>query len=231
MGLAHYADALSQYFTVYNYDRRGRGESTDTPPYAIERETEDIDALIEAAGGPVFLFGASSGAVLALDAVAHGSKVTKLAVYEPPFIVDDKSEPISPTMLQDLKALVAAGKPGDAAELFLTKGAMRLPAEAVAGMRAAPYWAAVEAAAPTLVYDATLMEGLMYGKPLPAERWASVTVPTLVLNGGASAGWAQSATDALASVLPGAERQTLEGQTHEFQPEAITPVLQKFFLG
>src|SRR5689334_13273572 len=119
-----YAGPLSEHFTVYNYDRRGRGESGDMPPYAVEREIEDIDALIQAAGGSAFVFGGSSGGVLTLDAAAHGLSITKLAIYEPPFVVDDSREPPPEDIVDQLKDLIASSRRGDAAEIFMTKGSL-----------------------------------------------------------------------------------------------------------
>src|SRR6266540_5689115 len=103
LAMGAYAEPLSKHFTVYNYDRRGRGESGDTQPYAVQREIEDIDALIQEAGGSAFVFGGSSGGVLTLDAAAHGSNITKLAIYEPPFVVDDSRDPIPADMVDQLK--------------------------------------------------------------------------------------------------------------------------------
>lgn len=229
MAMAAYAEPLSKSFTVYNYDRRGRGDSEDTQPYAIEREIEDINALIQEAGGSAFVFGGSSGGVLTLDAAAHGSNITKLAVYEPPFVVDNSRDPVSDDMVEQLKELIASGRGGNAAALFMTKGSL-MPADMVAGMRAQPFWSEVEAVAHTLVYDATIMDGTMRGTPLPADRWAAVTIPTLVLYGGAGSAWSRNAAEALVELLPNAERQILEGQFHTLTPEVLTPVLEKFFL-
>src|SRR6185295_4616693 len=122
MAMGAYAGPLSQHFTVYNYDRRGRGESGDTQPYAVAREIEDIDALIEEAGGSAFVFGGSSGGVLTLDAVAQGLNITKLAIYEPPFVVDDSRDPVPEDIVDQLKGLINSGRKGDAAEMFMTKG-------------------------------------------------------------------------------------------------------------
>src|ERR1044071_2829986 len=132
MAMSIYAGPLSKQFTVYNYDRRGRGESGDTQPYAVQREIEDIDALIQKAGGSALVFGGSSGGVLVLDAAAHGSNITKLAIYEPPFVVDDSRDPILKDMVDTLKNLVNSGRRGDAAETFMTKGSL-MPANMVAG--------------------------------------------------------------------------------------------------
>jgi len=228
MAMAPYAEPLSQHFTVYNYDRRGRGESGDTQPYAVEREIEDIDALIQEAGGSAFVFGGSSGAVLTLDAAAHGSNITKLAVYEPPFVVDNTQDPVPAHMVDQLKELVASGRRGDAAETFMTKGSL-MPADIVAGMRAQPFWPGVEAVAHTLVYDAMIMGSMMQGTPLPVDRWAAATIPTLVIYGGAGPAWSRNAAEALVKLLPHAEGQILEGQFHTLTPAALTPVLEKFF--
>ena len=224
-----YAEPLSKHFTVYNYDRRGRGESGDTQPYTVEREIEDIDALIQEAGGSAFVFGGSSGGVLTLDAAAHGSNITKLVVYEPPFVVDNSRDPVPTDIVDQLKAMIASGRRGDAAETFMTKGSL-MPADMVAGMRTQPFWPSVEAVAHTLVYDAMIMDSTMQGTPLPVDRWANVTIPTLVIYGDAGPSWSRNAAEALVKLLTHAERRTLEGQFHTLTPNALTPVLEKLFL-
>jgi pimeloyl-ACP methyl ester carboxylesterase len=229
MAMTAYAEPLSKYFTVYNYDRRGRGESGDTQPYAIEREIEDIDALIQEAGGSAFVFGGSSGGVLTLDAAAKGLNITNLAVYEPPFIVDNSRDPVPEDIVDQLKNLIDSGRRGDAAELFMTKGSL-MPADMVAGMRTQPFWPSVEAVAHTLVYDALIMDGTMQGAPLPSDRWIAITIPTLVIYGGAGPTWSREAAEALVKLLPNAKRQTLEGQFHDLTPVVLTPILEKFFL-
>lgn len=225
-----YAGPLSEHFAVYNYDRRGRGESGDTQPYAIGREIEDIDALIQEAGGSAFVFGGSSGGALTLDAAAQGSKITKLAVYEPPFVVDDSRDPVPEDIVDQLKDMIASGRRGEAAEVFMTRGSL-MPADMVAGMRTQPFWPNVEAVAHTLVYDAEIMDGTMQGNPLPVDRWASIKIPTLVIYGGAGPAWSRNAAEALFKLLPHAERRILEGQFHELPPEVLAPVLEQFFLG
>jgi pimeloyl-ACP methyl ester carboxylesterase len=227
-GLAAHAALLSAHFTVYNYDRRGRGESGDNPPYAVEREIEDIDALIQAAGGSAFLFGGSSGAVLALDAAACGLSIPKLALYEPPFVVDDTRKPVPEHFVEQLKEMIAAGRRGDAAEAFMLQGA-NTPVEMVVGMRNAPFWPAVETVAHTLIYDAMIMDGSMAGKALPANRLAGVTMPTLVMDGGNSPAWARNAVQALVRSLPNAKHRTLQGQEHGVTAEALAPILEEFF--
>jgi pimeloyl-ACP methyl ester carboxylesterase len=229
MAMGVYANPLSVHFTVYNYDRRGRGESSDTQPYAVEREIEDIDTLIQEAGGSAFVFGGSSGGVLTLDAAAHGSNITKLAIYEPPFVVDDSRDPVSEYIVDQLRDLISSGQRGDAAEMFMTKGSL-MPADIVAGMRTQPFWLSVEAVAHTLVYDAMIMEGTMQGGPLPVDRWKAVTIPTLVIYGSAGPDWSRNAAQALIKLLPNAEEQKLEGHFHDLTPDVLTPVLEKFFL-
>jgi pimeloyl-ACP methyl ester carboxylesterase len=229
-GTRRLAELLSPGFTVYHYDRRGRGESGDTAPYSVDRELEDLDALIQEAGGAAFVFGMSSGAVLALDAAARTTAVTKLALYEPPLMVDDTRRPIPDGYAERLKKLLASGRRGDALELFMTE-AVGVSADTIAPMRRSPFWPALEASAHTLPYDNTIMEGLVSGAPLPADRWATVTVPTLVIDGGASPQWARNAVGALVDALTDARRVTLEGQTHQYDPELLAPVVQEFLAG
>ncbi|MED4586703.1 alpha/beta hydrolase [Brevibacillus choshinensis] len=221
------ASLLSPHFTVFNYDRRGRGDSGDMAPYAVEREVEDIEALINEAGGSAFVFGMSSGGVLALDA-ARKLAVAKLALYEPPFVVDNTRPPLPKDYLKQLKELTASGRRGDAVEYFLTKAA-GVPSDFVAPMRSAPFWTAMEAVAHTLVYDGTIMGDTMSGNPLPAEKWSTVTIPTLVVGGETSPEYQRNAVNALADGLPNAKRRILEGQDHNVAPNLLAPVLIDFF--
>ena len=223
------ASLLAPRFSVYAYDRRGRGGSGDTEPYAPEREIEDLQAIIAEAGGRAFVVGFSSGAHLTLDAAAHGLRIERLAVYEAPLIVDDSRRPLAADYVRRLNEAVAAGRPGDAVEIFFTD-AMGLPGEAAAQMRGGPFWPELEKVAPTIAYDGAFVGDTMSGKPLSPERWGSVEVPTLVIDGGASGTFMHTGADALASVLPNAERRTLEGQTHDVAAEALAPVLAEFFL-
>ena len=222
------AKALSEYFTVVAYDRRGRGDSGDTAPYAVGREVEDIDALIGAAGGSAFVHGHSSGAALALEAAAAGLAIPKLALYEPPFIVDDSRPPLSRDYVARLTELVATGRYGEAVELFLTE-AVGAPAQAVSQMRSTPAWVSMEGIARTLLYDQEIMADNMTGHPLPAARWAAVAQPTLVMDGGASPLWLRGAAQAVAASLRNAKYRTLEGQTHGTAPAVVAPVLVEFF--
>jgi alpha-beta hydrolase superfamily lysophospholipase len=210
-------------FTVFNYDRRGRGDSGHTAPYAVEREVEDLDAVIDAAGGSAFVYGTSSGAALALEAGASGLAITKLALWEPPFGLDESSRPPADTA-KTFTELVSAGRRGDAVEYFMSK-VVGLPPEFVVYARTQPFWASQEALAHTLAYDATIMGDYS----LPTERAAAVTVPTLVIDGGASFGFMGESADALAAVLPEGRRRTLDGQEHNVDPAALAPALEEFF--
>ena len=224
------APLLAPHFTMFAYDRRGRGDSGDTPPYAIEREIEDIDALIKQAGGSAFAFGTSSGAALALEAVARGLAITKLALYEPPFIVDDSRPPLPKDYVAQIARLVSAGRRSDAVEFFMRE-AVLVPTDFLAQMRDMPMWAEMERLAHTLIYDGAIMGDSMQGNALRAERWVNVTVPTLVMDGGASPAWARNAVQALTNALPDAQRRTLEGQTHGADATVLAPVLIEFFKG
>lgn len=229
------AAALAPSFTVFAYDRRGRGDSGDTAPYAVEREIEDLDAVIDTAGGSAYVFGHSSGAVLALDAAqVLPNKITKLALYEPPFIVDASRPPMPEDFTAHLTELVAAGRRGDAVEYRQTH--LGIPAEAIAQMRESPMWAGLEALAPTLPYDAAIMGDTQRGDPRPLRQWASISVPTLVMDGTVLMGrddfhaFLRHGADALAQVLPHAQRRILEGQDHGPADEVLVPALKEFFL-
>ena len=223
------AAILADRFTVVTYDRRGRGDSGDTPPYAVQREIEDLEAVIDTTGGPADVYGISSGAGLALEtACAVPAKVAKLALYEPPFVVDDTRPPVPADAVGQVTDLLARGRRGAAVKLFLREDA-QVPAMVVAVMPLMPAWAKLKAAAHTLPYDLTIMDGGQQGRPLPAGRWASLTAPTLVIAGGKSPAWLQNATRAVAQALPGASHQTLPGQTHIVKPKPLAPVLAEFF--
>jgi len=222
------AALLAPDFTVFTIDRRGRGDSGDTPPYAVEREVEDINALIAAAGGSAFVMGNSSGAVLALEAAARGLAIKKLAMFEPPFIVDDTRPPVPQDYVQHINELIAAGRRGDAVQYFMIE-AVSAPAEIVAQMRNTPMWSALEKIAHTLTYDGTVMGDSMRGKPLSPEHWATVTMPTLVIDGGDSPTWMRHSAQSLANILPNAQYRTLAGQTHNANPKVLAPVLIEFF--
>jgi pimeloyl-ACP methyl ester carboxylesterase len=217
---------LAQQFTVLHYDRRGRGDSGDTLPYAIEREIEDLEALIKEAGGSAYVFGKSSGAVLTLHAAARGLNIKKMALYEAPFNSgDDDARQASENYTKQLTALLAEGRRGDAAAFAMTT--FGAPAQAVAGMRQMPFWPTFEAVAPTLAYD----NAIMGDGSVPTKLITSITVPTLVLDGEASPAFMHNAAEAVAHSLPNAQRCTLAGQTHDVDPDVLAPVLAKFFAG
>jgi pimeloyl-ACP methyl ester carboxylesterase len=225
------ATELAEHFTVYNHDRRGRGDSGDTLPYTVEREIEDIEALIDEAGGSAHLYGESSGGALVLEAAATGLAIDKLAVYEVPYDMADDAPQRQREYVEQLEALIADGHRGDAFALF-----MRLAGsseEMIEGARSSPMWPGLEAIAHTLAYDAACMGN---SQP-PTARLAKITRPTLVATGGASpdsfvgggGDFFDQAADAIAESIPQAERQTLEGQTHMVDPKALAPVLARFF--
>jgi pimeloyl-ACP methyl ester carboxylesterase len=228
---ASLAASLSPYFSVFTYDRRGRGESGDTAPYAIEREVEDIQALTGAAGGSTFLFGHSSGAVLALKAARRfPARVQKLAVYEPPFIVDDSRPPVPDDFAAHLSELAAAGRRSEAVAYFMTT-AMEIPAEGLAYMQNAPMWPGLEAAAHTLAYDGAIMGDTMRGRALSNDPWASIQIPVLVMDGEKSPVFMHNGTQALTNILPHAQQRRFPGQDHGIADEVLTPVLVEFFTG
>lgn len=229
--LAQLAELMSKDFTVYNFDRRGRGESTDNSDvetFTKEREIEDVQALIEEAGGEVMLVGFSSGSALALETAAVTPGVRKVSTYEFPCIVDNGREPLEDYEGQVTK-LVRENKIEELLEWWLTK-VVGMPAEFVGGMKQDPnFWDSMKATAPTIAHDAAFMTEFMKGQPLPAGYWSKVTVPTLVIDGGASPSWMHNASEALAEQLPEATRATLEGQTHSVDASKLAPVVIDFF--
>jgi pimeloyl-ACP methyl ester carboxylesterase len=219
------AELLAADFTVFNYDRRGRGDSDDTPPYAIQREIEDLDAVITEAGGTAMVFGNSSGAVLALHAAAAGLPITKLALWEPPFMLDPDAPRRQQEYVAELTSLLDAGRRGDAMALFMKT--VGLPEEMITGMRQAPMWSGMEAIAPTLRYDAIIMGA----STVPTDLVASVTAPTLVLDGSETGAWAADSAQALTAALPNPQRRTLTGQDHAVAWDVLALVLKEFFTG
>jgi len=225
---ADLASHLDADLTVVAYDRRGRGDSSDTAPYAVEREIEDLDALIGAVGGSASLLGHSSGAVLCLRATAAGLRVLRLAVYEPPFIVDGSREPLPDDYVPHLDELVAAGRRGDAVEYFLTVG-VQVPPQLIDQIRSSPGWPDMESVAHTLAYDGLVMGDAMAGSPEPLMRWATVETPTLVIDGGESPPWIRNSARTLAETLPNSTYRTLQGQGHGPASAVLAPVLAGFF--
>lgn len=222
------ARLLAPHFTVYNYDRRGRGDSGDTRPYAVMREVEDIEVLIDEAGGSAYLYGHSSGAALALEATVQlGEKVKKLAMYEAPYDDAPEKQAAWRIYIDQLTALLAAGHGGDAAALFMQF--VGTPAGQIEGMRQSPAWTTLEAIGPTLAYDHTAIMG--EDLAVPIERAAQVHVPTLVMNGGASFPFMYETARTLSKAIPHAQLRTLAGQSHGPANDVLAPVLEEFFLG
>jgi pimeloyl-ACP methyl ester carboxylesterase len=209
-------------FTAVEYDRRGRGRSGDTQPWALDREVEDVAALTEAAGGAAALCSNSSGAAVALAAAAAGAGVTALVLYEPPFFAGADHS----AHLDAMHSLLAGGD-NDGAMRYNLTSVTGLPAEVVDGMARAPWWAAMAAAAPTLVYDLAATHEINLD-PDWRGRWANVTVPTIVCSGDQTFPGLPEAADAVAAALPKASRRILPGQGHRPAPEAIVPLLVEF---
>jgi pimeloyl-ACP methyl ester carboxylesterase len=221
------AAQLTPHFTVFTYDRRGRGASGDTSPYSPDREVEDLEALVALAGDTVFVHGTSSGAALALEAAKRIPAIGKLAVYEPPFVVDDTRSPIPDDYLGGLNRLVASGRRGDAVKMFMQF--VGTPAFVTAVMPFTPVWSKLKTVAHTLPYDITILQDNQRGIPFKPGQWTGVKTPTLVAVGGKSPAWMTNATAALADALPNATYRTLPGQNHMVKPQAIAPVLTEFF--
>ncbi|EJQ92768.1 alpha/beta fold hydrolase [Bacillus cereus] len=232
-GQVKLANLLSEQFTVYNYDRRGRGDSGDTQQYAVAREIEDLQALIDEAGGSAYVWGLSSGAVLALQAAAKEANITKLALHEPPFVVDDAGHKPPKDFIMHVNELIADNRRAETIKYFMTKG-MGAPSFVASLMRIMPgVWSNLMAVAHTLPYDAALMDGYMDGKPLPAKLWSTVTMPTLVLEGTESPAGLRNGAKALANVLPNAQLLSKKGLGHtkKLNTKIISSELVAFFMG
>ena len=227
-GSSELAQLLAGYCTVYSYDRRGRGDSTDTQPYSVEREIEDLAALIDAAGGSAYVYGKSSGACLALAAAASlGDKIGRLAMYEAPYSDAEGVAKDWREFRSRFDRLLAADRRGDAVTSFMKF--VGAPDQAIAGMKASPAWAGMEALAPTLAYDNAVVGD---DRSVPVEMAAKVKASTLVMDGGASLGpmpFMRATADKLAKVIPGAQRRTIEGQAHDVSAKVLASFLLKFF--
>ncbi|MFF4167190.1 alpha/beta fold hydrolase [Streptomyces sp. NPDC001741] len=228
------AALLAEHFTVINYDRRGRGASGDADAYAPEREIEDIAALIGHVGGSASLFGSSSGAVLALRAAAAGIGVDRLALYEPPFVVAEGDDAPPTDLAQQIALLLAEGRRGEAVKYFMTR-VQGMPGVAVLFMRLMPkMWANLTELARTLPYDIAIMGDTQQGRPLDAEEWKGVAVPTRVLTGGKSSAAFRRAARALTEILPEADHRSLPGLNHGavvMAPKKIAPQVVEFVKG
>ena len=224
-GLGQLAALLSEQFTVYHYDRRGRGDSGDHQPYALEREIEDIEALIDHAGGSAFMYGISSGAALAMEAALKlGDKMKKLAMYEAPYNDDPQSRRNWVSYVNDIKGHIAAGRGDEAVLRFMMLVGMS-PND-VPGVREEPWFALLAAMGHTLLYDAAALGDQ---SAIPHDKAARVSAPTLVVDGSASFPSMHTAAEALAEAMPDGEQLTLDGQTHDVQPEVLAPLLIDFF--
>ncbi|WP_199430575.1 alpha/beta fold hydrolase [Qaidamihabitans albus] len=218
------AERLASRFTVFNYDRRGRGDSGDTAPYAVAREIEDLDALIAAAGGKAALYGHSSGAGLVLHAAAHGLPVTRLVLHEPPYGPDSEDERRSAREIaENIGAALAKDRRDEAIALFL--GGAGMPPEMVEGMCQDP---SVLAMAHTLAYEFEIMGNIDQGGTVPVESLGDVPMPALVLAGGASPEWMRDSARRIARTLPDGRLRVLEDQGHMPSPEVLAPVLAEF---
>lgn len=220
------AEQLASDYTVYTYDRRGRGESGDADAYAPEREVEDVAALIQAAGGEARVVGFSSGGALALLAAAADAGVTKAACYEVPYVTQDWHRDLALKYTAELHQALDEGRLDDMPALFMVLVGM--PEADVAGMRQSPVWPAFTAVAKSLTYDNAAL-GYGAGGAVPTGLLATIAVPVLAMDGGASPDLLRDPAGLIAAACPDAERITLDGQTHEVSPEAVSPVLAKFF--
>lgn len=213
---------LADRFTVSAYDRRGRGGSGDTAPYAVQGEIEDLAAVVADAGGSAAVFANCSGGALALAAAAAGVPVTAMVLYEPPYLTGGLHE-VPPGYTDQLDALLVAGRRGDAVELFMRRLVL-LPDEHVTMVQGSPMWPTLEALAPTLAYD----NAVMGDYALPLDRLAGVRVPTLVVDGDQSADWARHSVKHLVEALPRGSGHTLLGHSHLLVPHAVAPVIAGF---
>jgi pimeloyl-ACP methyl ester carboxylesterase len=222
---ANLAKLLASRFTVISYDRRGRGDSTDAAPYSPRREVEDVAALIDEAGGPVCLYGHSSGAALAIMAAAKlGRQVKRLAVYEVPYALDAPARKAARDYDRKLKELLASKRDGDAVALFIK--AVGVSDKQIQAIKKMPVWRGLVSMAPTLAYESAV---LGKGHSLPASLLAGITTPTLVMHGSAGAPSMRDAAKALSQALPNAQLRTLAGQKHGVRPKVLAPVLAEFF--
>jgi pimeloyl-ACP methyl ester carboxylesterase len=225
---AKLAERLSQDFTVYYYDRRGRGDSGDTKPYAVKREIEDIKAIIDDAGGSAYVYGVSSGACLALEAAASlGDKTKKLAIYEPPYDEAEGAAEKWKEYSSKVKKLVAADRSADAVEFHLKF--VGLPDAMITEMKASPAWEGMKALAPTIGYDIAVVGE---DRSIPVERVATIKASTLVMDGGASLEsmpFMRASADKLGRNIPNAQRRTIEGEDHSVDEKVLAPILKEFF--
>ncbi|HWA20733.1 MAG TPA: alpha/beta fold hydrolase [Devosia sp.] len=226
------AEQLKDSFTVYTYDRRGRGESGDTKPYSTEREVEDLAAVIEAAGGSAAVYAISSGVGLALEAANTIPGITKLVLYEMPIFTDDTRKthkPVPTDYVQHMDDLVARGDNAGAVKHFMKNG-IGVPWFGLLMMQVMGMFRKMAVVGPTLPYDTAFVAPFWNYQPIPEGRWSKATMPALVMGGGKSDTWMQNAQKAIAANLPNAVHETLPGQNHMVAPTAIAPKIKEFVL-
>ncbi len=223
------AAELKDRFTAYTYDRRGRGESGDTKPYATQREVEDLAAVIGAAGGSVAIYAISSGVALALEAANTIPGITSMVLYELPIFTDTTRKPVPDDYVQRMNRLVASGDNAGAVKHFMQNG-IAIPWFGIVMMQLFGMFKKMAPVGPTLPYDMAFVTPLWTHKPIPANRWSNVTIPVLNIGGGKSDAWMQNAQVAIAANLPNAEHKTLAGQNHMVAATAIAPMIKEFLL-
>ena len=228
-GFVELAELLSARFTVLNYDRRGRGDSGDTKPYALEHEFEDLQAMISVAGGSAFVWGMSSGGILALEAARAGITIEKIAAYEPPFIVDSSDGVPPDDFVPHVHELIDRGRRSAAVKYFMAR-VMGMPSLIPSLMSIwPPMWSKLKATAHTLPYEALLIDRYVRGRPLEDAYWASVTTPTLIVSGEKSPEKLRKGAAAIAGILTNAEHRALPGVSHNVKMSVLAPVLVEFF--
>ena len=221
------AEELKDKFTVYTYDRRGRGESGDTKPYATQREVEDLQAVIEAAGGSVKIYAISSGVALALEAANQTPGITGMVLYEAPMFTDTTRKPVPSDFVQRMDRLVAEGDNAGAIKHFMQNG-IQVPWFVLLMMQMFGMFKKMAPVGPTLPYDVAFVSPFWTHRPIPANRWPHATMPILTIGGSKSDAWMQNAQKAIAANLPNAQHKTLAGQNHMVAPTAIAPMIKEF---
>jgi len=217
------AKLFANEFRVYNYDRRGRGDSGDTPPYAMEREIEDIEAIIDAAGGKAFLFGHSSGGVLALEAASKlGTKVEKIVIYDPPYVHTEIEKAKYQTLADTVSSLLAKGENKRAMKVFLS--GIGMPKLFVWLLPIFPGWKTMHSLAPTLTYDIELTKDFP-----PLDRFKHIETPVIVLVGEKSPESMHAIGSQIAAAIPHAVFEKIVGQDHMVSAKVLLPKLTKFF--
>lgn len=221
------AEELKDTFTVYTYDRRGRGESGDTKPYSTQREVEDLEAVIEATGGSAAIYAISSGVALALEAANTIKGITGMVLYEAPIFTDTTRKPVPADYVQRMDQFVADGDGAGAVKHFMQNG-IAVPWYVLLMMQFFGMFKKMAVVGPTLPYDTAFVAPLWTYRPIPANRWPNVTIPVLTIGGSKSDTWMQNAQKAIAANLPNARHKTLEGQNHMVVPTAIGPMIKEF---